>query len=165
MKWEDSYVGKIRTVVGNQKLIIPSIRAIIEDSEGKILFIERKGEGKWGMPAGSIELDESIYDCLVREVKEETGLNVEFAHVVALYTNPNYKMKNSFGDEYQLFETLFWVERWTGNLKYKSDETSQVKFFPNDHIPEGTNYFWTSFHHKVIEDFKQFKLHQRLIID
>jgi len=74
MNWEESYIGKLRNFVGHQKLIVPSIRAIIEDTNGNILFIERKGEGRWSMPAGSIELDESIFECLVREVKEETGL-------------------------------------------------------------------------------------------
>lgn len=72
--WNDSYVGQIRKMIGHQKLIHPSVRAIIQDEEGKVLFIERKGQNRWGMPAGSMELDESIYETLKREVKEETGL-------------------------------------------------------------------------------------------
>ncbi|MEE6452644.1 hypothetical protein RAH41_18935 [Gottfriedia acidiceleris] len=51
MNWEESYIGKLRNFVGHQKLIVPSIRAIIEDTNGNILFIERKGEGRWSMPA------------------------------------------------------------------------------------------------------------------
>lgn len=84
MNWDDSYIGKLRSVVGSQKIIVPSIRAIIEDQDGKILFIERKGEGNWSIPAGSIELNESIYECLVREVKEETDLDVISAKALPL---------------------------------------------------------------------------------
>ncbi|MGG2027976.1 hypothetical protein AB1282_19945 [Gottfriedia sp. S16(2024)] len=47
MNWEESYIGKLRNFVGHQKLIVPSIRAIIEDTNGNILFIERKGEEVW----------------------------------------------------------------------------------------------------------------------
>jgi ADP-ribose pyrophosphatase YjhB (NUDIX family) len=164
MSWEESYIGKLRSVVGHQKLIVPSIRAIIEDNNGHILFIERKGEGKWGMPAGSIEVDESIYDCLVREVKEETGLDVMSAKMVAIYSHPKYGMKNKFGDEYQLFECLFLVDSWTGSLRHSSDETSGAAFFPTDDIPPSTNEFWASFHQEVITDYKQFKRDGRLLM-
>ncbi|QOR64859.1 NUDIX domain-containing protein [Cytobacillus suaedae] len=164
MKWEESYLGILRSSVGKQKLIVPSVRAIIEDSEGKVLFIERLGEGKWSMPAGSIELDESIYECLVREVKEETGLNVLSAQAIAVYSNPKYGTKNKFGDEYQLFELLFLVEEWTGSLKQISEETASAKFFDVNDIPQGTNEFWTYFHKNVIKDLMQYKNNKQFII-
>jgi ADP-ribose pyrophosphatase YjhB (NUDIX family) len=152
MKWEESYIGKLRTVIGNQKLIVPSVRAIIEDHDGKVLFIERLGEGKWSMPAGAIELNESIYECLVREVKEETGLDVISAKAIAVYSNQKYGTKNKFGDEYQLFEFLFLVDEWTGSLKKNTEETSYARFFNVNDISPGTNEFWTSFHIDVIKD-------------
>ncbi|MBM7662802.1 ADP-ribose pyrophosphatase YjhB (NUDIX family) [Bacillus mesophilus] len=164
MKWEDSYIGNLRSSVGSQKLIVPSIRAIIEDNEGKILFIERLGEGKWSMPAGSIELNETIYDCLVREVKEETGLEVLSAKAIAIYSNPKFSTKNKFGDEYQLFELLFCIEEWTGSLKQNTEETSSAQFFKQDEIPQGTNEFWTSFHKQVINDLITFKENKQFII-
>jgi ADP-ribose pyrophosphatase YjhB (NUDIX family) len=164
MQWEESYIGKLRSSVGKQKLIVPSIRAIIEDNEGKILFIERLGEGKWGMPAGSIELDESIYDCLVREVKEETGLDVLSAQAMAVYTNPKYCTKNMFGDEYQLFEHLFLVTEWTGSLKQNTEETSSAKFFRLNELPQGSNEFWTLFHEEVMKDLRIFKANKQFIL-
>ncbi|MES9682618.1 NUDIX domain-containing protein [Gottfriedia acidiceleris] len=164
MNWEETYIGKLRNFVGHQKLIVPSIRAIIEDTNGNILFIERKGEGRWSMPAGSIELDESIFECLVREVKEETGLDVISAKVIAVYSNPKYSQKNKFGDEYQLFEFLFLVDKWKGALIKCTEETSNAKFFNLDEIPQSTNEFWTIFHKEVIEDYKQFKNNKRLIL-
>ncbi|PGS46512.1 NUDIX domain-containing protein [Bacillus sp. AFS041924] len=164
MNWEESYIGKLRNLVGNQKLIVPSIRAIIEDQKGNILFIERKGKGGWSMPAGSIELGESIFECLVREVKEETGLEVLSAKVIAIYSNPKYGQKNKFGDEYQLFEFLFLVDEWKGSLIKNTEETNDAKFFKLDEIPQNTNEFWTLFHKEVIKDYKQFKNNEKLIL-
>jgi ADP-ribose pyrophosphatase YjhB (NUDIX family) len=164
MKWEDSYIGKLRPVAGNQKLIVPSVRAIIEYQNGKILFIEKLTEGKWSMPAGSIELNESIFECLVREVKEETELDVISAKVIAVYTNPKYGTKNMFGDEYQLFEFLFLVDEWAGLLKQKTEETSCARFFDLNEIPPGTNEFWTSFHKDVLMDLRHFKDNKQLIL-
>ncbi|QKE76084.1 NUDIX domain-containing protein (plasmid) [Arthrobacter citreus] len=164
MNWEESYIGKLRNLVGNQKLIVPSIRAIIEDQKGNILFIKRKGEGKWSLPAGSIELDESIFECLVREVKEETGLDVLSAKVISIYSNAKYGQKNKFGDEYQLFEFLFLVNEWNGSLVKTTEETNDAIFFKLDEIPQNTNEFWTLFHKEVIKDYKQFKNTEKLIL-
>jgi len=74
--WKDSYDGILRAALGKQKLILPSIRAIIYNSKNDVLFIKRRGSGKWALPAGGMELDESIFECLQREVQEETGLQV-----------------------------------------------------------------------------------------
>lgn len=164
MKWEDSYIGKLRSVVGNQKLVIPSVRAIIEDADGKVLFIERSGEGKWSMPAGSIELNESIYDCLIREVKEETGLDVLSAKAIAVYTNPKYGTTNKFGDEYQLFEFVFLVTEWSGTIKQTTNETSSAKFYKVNDIPSCSNGFWTSFHKEILTDFEEFKKNLNFIV-
>ena len=54
--------------------------AIIDDD--KILMLKRMDNGKWTMPGGTMELDESLIDCAIREVKEETGLDVQVKEVI-----------------------------------------------------------------------------------
>src|SRR5579885_2578787 len=75
--FEESYLGQLRKLVGSRTLICPGVRAVIRDEQGHLLLIQRRDNGIWGMPAGSIELNESILDCLKREVWEETGLEVQ----------------------------------------------------------------------------------------
>jgi 8-oxo-dGTP pyrophosphatase MutT (NUDIX family) len=157
ISWEDSYVGQLRKLIGHKKLIHPSVRAIIQDNEGKVLFVERRGENKWGMPAGSMELDESIYETLTREVKEETGINVTTATLIAIYTGPNKLVKNNFGDEYQMFEFLFRIDEWSGTIQVETIETQNIKFFPLDYIPKGSNEFWDQHHKEVLHDLINFK--------
>ena len=84
--YEESYLGQIRKLIGRRELIITGARAVIRDGEGRILFVRRRDNGLWGMPAGSQELGESILDCLRREVKEETGLHVISATPLAIYS-------------------------------------------------------------------------------
>ncbi|MGG2027977.1 hypothetical protein AB1282_19950 [Gottfriedia sp. S16(2024)] len=45
-----------------------------------------------------------------------------------------------------------------------TEETIDAKFFILDEIPQSTNQFWTLFHKEVIEDYKQFKNNERLIL-
>jgi 8-oxo-dGTP pyrophosphatase MutT (NUDIX family) len=152
--WEQSYLGQMRKLIGNKKMIHPSIRAIIQNEKGEVLLINRRGESQWGMPAGSMELDESLDDCLKREVKEETGIDVLEASLISIYTSPDKSIKNHFGDEYQMFELLFRVGKWSGDLV---TETTNAKFFPIDEIPASTVEFWKKHHQEVLKDVKSFK--------
>ncbi|WP_409276185.1 NUDIX domain-containing protein [Neobacillus sp. SCS-31] len=155
--WEDSYVGQIRKLVGHKRLIHPSVRAIIQDEKGRVLFINRRGHSRWGMPAGSMELDESIFETLKREVKEETGIDVINAKLIAIYSGPDKSIVNEFGDEYQMFEFLFLVDEWKGTILKETDESNNAEFFSLDKIPQGSNQFWDKHHKEVIEDLRNFK--------
>ncbi|WP_066074645.1 NUDIX domain-containing protein [Neobacillus soli] len=156
ISFEESYLGQLRKLIGHKKIIHPSIRAIIQDKKERILFIERKGQNRWGMPAGSMELGESIFETLKREIKEETGIDVIDATLISIYSGPDKSIKNGFGDEYQMFEFLFRVDKWTGTTIKETDESKNAEFFPLDSIPKGTNLFWDNHHKEVIEDLKSF---------
>ena len=84
--WEASYLGQLRAAVGNRMLITPGASAVIQDDNGQILLIQRSDNLEWAIPGGSMELGYSVYDTLVREVREETGLSISVAGLVGLYS-------------------------------------------------------------------------------
>jgi len=86
------------------------------------------------MPAGSMELDESVYDCLKREVKEETGLDVICATPIAIYSEPRFAFTNAYGGEHQMLAILFLVGEWSGLLLAETDETLDARFFGLDEL-------------------------------
>ena len=58
----------------------PVAAVIVHDDEGKVLLVKRgiePGKGKWSLPAGFLELEESAGQAAVRELEEETGLKAE----------------------------------------------------------------------------------------
>ncbi|GAB3745518.1 hypothetical protein GCM10028864_14760 [Microlunatus parietis] len=59
MSYEESYVGSLRQLVGDRRLITPGPRAVITDNHDRLLFIRRSDNGAWAMPAGGMELGES----------------------------------------------------------------------------------------------------------
>lgn len=83
-------------------------RAIIHDERGRILLVKRSDNGAWVMPAGSIELNESILDCLKREVWQETGLEVLEARPIAIYSEPRFAFTTAYGDHTQMFSVVSW---------------------------------------------------------
>ena len=133
--FHQSYVGQLRTLVGNRRLITPGIRAIVQDEKGRVLLVRRKDNNSWGMPAGSIELGESVFDCLRREVKEETGLSVVTATPIAIYSEPRFAFTTTYGAEHQMLAVVFRVEEWEGDLLSETSETVDAQFFGLDDLP------------------------------
>ena len=64
-----------------------SVSGVITDDHGRALLIQRRDNGRWEPPGGVLELDESIEDGLRREVREETGLDVEPDTLSGIYKN------------------------------------------------------------------------------
>jgi 8-oxo-dGTP diphosphatase len=63
---------------------------VVVKKEGSILLGKRKGaygEGKWGLPQGYIEFDEDFLNAAIREVKEETGLDIEIRSILNVASN------------------------------------------------------------------------------
>ncbi len=146
-----SYQGQLRALVGNRRLITPAAWAIIRDGEGRILLTRRSDNGRWDMPAGALELGESVTDCLRREVREETGLEVIEATLVAIYSEPRFCFTNAFGGEQQRLAFLFLVTGWSGTLLTATDETTDARFFDLDHLPN-----LNDFHREALEDLPSF---------
>ncbi len=70
------YIKKIRAKLGHEKFIHPAARIIVENKNKEILIIKRSYNGQIVIPAVSIEENETIEACIIREVREETGLKI-----------------------------------------------------------------------------------------
>ncbi|SDQ17612.1 NUDIX hydrolase N-terminal domain-containing protein [Halopelagius longus] len=60
--------------------------AVVEDDEGRVLAMERANNGRWALPGGYVDPNESAEEAAVREVREETGLDVEPVELVDVYS-------------------------------------------------------------------------------
>lgn len=70
---------------------VPCVGAVIRDERGRILLIKRghePGKGLWSVPGGRIEPGETDEQAVVREVREETGLEVECGPLLGAIERP-----------------------------------------------------------------------------
>ncbi len=103
------------------------------------------------MPAGSLELGDSVIDAVKREVLEETGLRVISCRPIAIYSDPKYSVTYPNGDQVQIFAMVFIVDEWEGELVRVTDETSDIGFFPLDKLPDTHDIYI-----ETLEDLKRF---------
>jgi 8-oxo-dGTP pyrophosphatase MutT (NUDIX family) len=134
--WDESYLGRLRATAGDDAvLLFVGARAVVRDPSGRVLLIKRKDNGEWALPAGALEIGESIVETAAREVREETGLTATALTPFALYTGKEFLRTNMFGHTYQLHTTAFLVDAWEGELVTSTDETTDARFFAPDELP------------------------------
>jgi ADP-ribose pyrophosphatase YjhB (NUDIX family) len=129
------YIRTLRRMIGNTKIIIPGVRAVILNDRGELLLEEQRLFRSWALPHGCVDLGESALNALKREVMEETGLDVLRARAFGLYSDPKYSVTYPNGDEVQTFTVAFLVEEWRGELRVDEDEVTALRFFPLDALP------------------------------
>jgi len=85
--------GRLRPVCtscGAVFFVDPKVVAgVIVSLDGKLVMIQRElepGMGKWTFPAGFVDRGEAVHDAAVREMKEETGLDVELTQLIGVYS-------------------------------------------------------------------------------
>jgi ADP-ribose pyrophosphatase YjhB (NUDIX family) len=130
------YVRDLRAAIGSRRLILVGASAIICDEAGWILLIRRGDTGQWALPAGIMEMDETIADTIVREVREETGLEVKPVRLTGLYTDPDLQnMTYPNGDQVHVVNATFECQVVSGQARPDGAEALEATYFPRDGLP------------------------------
>ncbi|WP_421378106.1 NUDIX hydrolase [Bacillus salacetis] len=129
------YVKDLRKLVGHRPLILPGSVVLILNEENKLL-LQHRTDGGWGLPGGLMELGESLEDTARREVKEETGLNIDRLKLVDIFSGPDYFFKVSNGDELYSVTAVYVTNNVKGTLEMDERESLDIQYFKIDELPE-----------------------------
>lgn len=119
----------LRPHVGHEPVILCGAMAVVPNARGEILAVHRTDNGMWTLPGGYSDLGETTTHTAVREVREETGLEVEPVRVIGVYSEtpmmmalmPNGDIAHNVGIAFECRVT-------GGALRADGDETSEVAF-------------------------------------
>jgi 8-oxo-dGTP diphosphatase len=109
--------------------------AIIPFPPDKILLIKRRTvpfSGYWAVPGGRVECGETVEQTIVREVKEETGLDVAVVTKIGEY----HEQGVQDGVDYDYYPACFLVNVVGGEIKKQESEIEEIKLFSLNEIPE-----------------------------
>ncbi|WP_395294983.1 NUDIX hydrolase [Kitasatospora hibisci] len=113
--------------------LVVAASAVVTDDDGCILLQRRTDNGLYALPGGTMDLGESLPGAAVREVREETGLDVEITGLVGTYTDPRHVIAYSDGEVRQQFNVCFTVRITGGELRI-SNESTDLQFVAPDAI-------------------------------
>ncbi len=117
-------------------LLQPGAAAVIVNEKGQILLQSRADNDKWGLPGGCQDLGERLEDTVIREIKEETNLDIteDNLHLITVVSGPSRKNEYPNGDVVFNNTALYYVKNYSGELKWDS-ESKAMKFFDLDNLP------------------------------
>jgi 8-oxo-dGTP diphosphatase len=122
--------------------------AIIPYPDNKILLIKRNTRpfvGYWALPGGRMDPGETIEQTVIREVKEETGLDAKIVSVVGEYVEKGVKDDI----DYEYYPTCFVVQPVGGELKKQDSEVQQMQLFSLNALPSPLAFV----HDEMIKDY------------
>jgi ADP-ribose pyrophosphatase YjhB (NUDIX family) len=105
--------------------IVVAVTAVVQDDTGRLLMIRRTDNDLWAIPGGAQEIGETISQTVIREVKEETGIDVEVTDLVGVYSDPDHVIAFTDGEVRQEFSICFRAQP-TGGTVRTSSESKEV---------------------------------------
>jgi NAD+ diphosphatase len=111
----------------------PTASALCLDGDRRLLLARRAHEpfrGLWDTPGGFVEEDENPLDALRRELREETGLEIEPLEFFGVWLD-----RYGAGDDDRVTMNLFWTVRVVGGVERPADDVDALRWFPLDRLP------------------------------
>ncbi len=130
------YIKVIRKAVGHAPIMICACGCLIFNEKGQVLLQRRSDDGLWGNPGGSMDLGETIYETIIREIKEETNLEIEKENlkIFNIYSGEEQHHIYPNNDEVYFVNIIFETDVYRGTVKSDS-ESYELKFFDIDKLP------------------------------
>ncbi len=126
------YIHELRKQIGPRKIILNCAGALIV-RENQILFQRRADNGRWGLIGGLVEMNETYTQAALREIREETGLEVKLDSFLGIFHNHNMVWSN--GDAAHVICAMFTASIVRGEPR-TDEESLELRFFGRNELPE-----------------------------
>jgi len=107
--------------------------AIVVDDGNRILLQRRSDSGNWALPGGVMDIGETLAQSAIREVREETGLDVGTERIVGIYSDPKHVFRYDDGEVRQEFSICLACTIKGGSIKVSAESTA-VQFFTFEEV-------------------------------
>lgn len=131
------FILDLRAHVGHAPLWLSGVSAVVVDEDGRILLGRRADNGNWAIVSGILEPGEQPAAAIVREIREETGVEVELVRLSSVdVTAP---LTHANGDQAQYLDLCFLARHVGGEPHPSDDENLEVAWFSPDALPAPLN--------------------------
>jgi 8-oxo-dGTP pyrophosphatase MutT (NUDIX family) len=123
------YMEGLRELVGHRLVLIPAVAAVIRDDQGRVLLVQTRA-GFWSLPAGAIDPGEAPREAVVRETREETGLEVRPVRLLDALGGIPFRLTYPNEDVVEATVCVFACEVVGGTLFCDGIETVGYRWVP-----------------------------------
>jgi 8-oxo-dGTP diphosphatase len=133
---ESNYIANIRPKIDHDLLMCPGASGIVINDNNEILLQLRNDLKIWGLPGGLIEPGEEPAEAVMREVYEETNVQVLPKRIVAVLAGHDHLITYPNDDQVAVMSTVFLCHPISGQPRVNDGESLDVRYFPLDALPD-----------------------------
>ncbi len=132
----------LRARIGTAMVLAPSVAVVVYDEHGHVLLGHHADRDRWVLPGGAVDPGERPADAAVRELWEETGLEIVLDNLIGAFGGPGFEVRYANGDCVEYVMTVFDGRPVGGRLRPDGEEILAVRFFPLDDLPRHRMLPW-----------------------
>ncbi|MCP5100291.1 MAG: NUDIX domain-containing protein, partial [Chloroflexi bacterium] len=127
-------IANVRPFIGHDRLIAVGACVVVQRDDGCILVVRRQDNGQWSFPSGYSDIGESVAYTAVREVEEETNLQIKPERLLGIYSSSQFHHTFPNNDQVKNVVVVF-LARWiAGEPKPDVTEISKIEWMAPDEI-------------------------------
>ena len=131
-----SYIKDLRKYVGHEPILTAGVGLFVFNDQEKVLMQLRTDYNQWGFPGGSMELGESFEETAMRELKEETNLDIKEMKLIKVLSGKDTYREYPNGDKLYDITALFVITKYDGELRVNDDESKKFDWFSINDLPK-----------------------------
>ena len=128
------YILQLREYIGHRPIMVAGAAALIVDADHRLLLLKRSDNLCWGPPGGAIEPGEVVEAAARREVREETGLELDDLSLFGVYSGPELFYVYPNGDQIYNVIIVYLARQTRGEIRL-NDEHTEWRWFAAPDIP------------------------------
>lgn len=135
--------------MGIDKVSPGTAAVVLDETRSKVLLHLRDDQPMWSLPGGPSDFGESFGTACIKEVKEETGLDVAINRLIGVYSDPQFWIFSyPDGNRAHAFAAAFECRVVSGEIAPNMKDSLDVRWFPINELPDNL----MPMHPKVISD-------------
>ncbi|WP_252120459.1 NUDIX hydrolase [Symbiopectobacterium purcellii] len=136
----------MRSMIGHQLLLLAGANIIVLDGSKRVL-LQHRTDGSWGLPGGLLEPGESLEQTALREVKEETNIDIHELTHLAVFSGPEYTFTLANNDKINVITSLYFTNKWSGEIINNIEEGLSLDFFDIKKLPKNMDAEYVNYIH------------------
>ena len=133
---KSNYIKTMRQKIGHDLIMSAGASGIVINDNQEILLQLRQDLNIWGLPGGAMEPGEEPAEAVIREVYEETGVQVHPERIIAVLAGQDHLVTYPNQDQVGVTAIVFLCRPIKGKAKVNDGESLAVRYFPLDELPD-----------------------------